>query len=406
MKRVGCYAVFAIYVVWLISGREPVSAAYTARSVRLNSYSDIESANPAGVSQVVKPRKLKHAARKSEDNPVHAVTKAEDDRTAVSWTGNYLTGNNRVENNRVEGDRAGLFEVGRLAYAKYCIGCHGASGDGKGESAGFLYPKPRDFILAHYKFSSTRSGSLPTDSDLERTIRAGLRGTAMSGWKLLPDRTVEALVVYIKRFSPKWQHRLPAPKIPKVADPYRKLTDKAVAIARGEVVYHGFASCWSCHPAYVSTVKINEYLAMMENPLLDTWRTNLNEAVATTNEFGEIDYPPDFRRDFVRAGMTVADLYRSIAAGITGTSMPTWADSMNYKRDDGSTLVKPSDLWAMAYYVQSLIEQRPAKIAPDAIVVRQRPMSIRLNGRLPAEIEDPTDAALDTETIEPDFFED
>ena len=99
---------------------------------------------------------------------------------------------------RDEGIRFSNVEVlvtgGEAAYKRHCVGCHGATGDSNGPAARFLSPKPRNFQLAHFKLSSTRSGQLPTDADLKRTIRTGLRGSAMPGFAALSDRMQDALV--------------------------------------------------------------------------------------------------------------------------------------------------------------------------------------------------------------------
>ena len=50
--------------------------------------------------------------------------------------------------------------------SSYCVGCHGANGDGKGPAADMLIVKPRDFTKGIFKFRSTPSGTLPTDEDL------------------------------------------------------------------------------------------------------------------------------------------------------------------------------------------------------------------------------------------------
>ncbi len=282
-------------------------------------------------------------------------------------------------------DPTSLLSKGRVAYSQYCIGCHGVDGDGRGDAAPFLHPSPRDFRRAAFKFSSTRTGLLPTDADLRRTIVDGLPGSAMTGFPLLPESTVDALIAYIKSFSPRWQGTA-ASEIPFVANPYGASDRIADAIARGEVVYHGFATCWSCHPAYVSAERINAHLVAMENPPRDSFRSNLSESVCEPDASSTEIVPPDFQRDPVRAGRNVRDLYRSIAAGITGTAMPTWIDSMDIPANDGSPLVESADLWATAYYVRSLIQQRPAKLTPDGLTVRDRRQPIML-----------TDAARDAE---------
>lgn len=273
-----------------------------------------------------------------------------------------------------------LEDEGAIAYRVYCIGCHGEKGDGNTLAARFLNPRPRNFQVANFRFSSTRAGQLPTDDDLRRSIREGLKGSAMPPFDLVPPRTVDALVAYIKTFSSKWKERGPSPAIPIVDDPYRNAPDKSAAIARGKAVYHGFAKCWSCHPAYVPEAEISGHLVSFENPAQSTFRPGLFESEGKPNAEGEVIYPPDFRRDFVRAGAEVDDLYRSIAAGITGTAMPTWVDSIDVpsSADPGKLLATRADLWAMAYYVQHLIRERPVKLRQDQVVVRTRPRPIDL----------------------------
>jgi len=275
-----------------------------------------------------------------------------------------------------------LVEEGNRAYDIYCIGCHGEEGDGNGAAARFLDPRPRNFQNAKFKFSSTRSGRLPTDEDLRRTIMEGLKGSAMPGWDMIPARTVTALIAYIKTFSPRWEEKQPATAIPTVDDPYRSMDDKSEAIARGRAVYHGFATCWTCHPSYASEDEINAYLVAMDKPASAGFRPNLTESEAKPNQEGEVIYPPDFRRDFVRAGGTVDDLYRSIAAGISGTAMPTWVDSMvSHRSSDPSTVVTTTaDLWAIAYYVHSLLIERPARFDPTTVGVRERTNRIYAEG--------------------------
>ena len=40
---------------------------------------------------------------------------------------------------------------GHGLYLRYCVGCHGVRGDGNGENAPYLDPRPRDFTSAAYK---------------------------------------------------------------------------------------------------------------------------------------------------------------------------------------------------------------------------------------------------------------
>jgi len=311
--------------------------------------------------------------------------------------------------------QATLIERGEVAYKIYCIGCHGEAGDGLGDAAVFLNPKPRNFQVANFKFSSTRAGQLPTDEDLRHTILQGLKGSAMPSFPLLSRQTINALISYVKTFSPKWKDRSPATAIPIVDDPYRSMKDKSQAIARGEAVYHGFATCWTCHPTYVDQDRINVHLTTMENPTRDRFRNGLFESEGKMNSENELIYPPDFRRDFVRASADIFVLYRSISAGITGTAMPTWVDSFEIasEKNPNDMLITRADLWAMAYYVQDLIKQRPVKYAQSEVKVRNRPRAagfkalrarpIYLHGAPPVEVTPESEIA---EEKAEEFFDD
>jgi len=289
-------------------------------------------------------------------------------------------------------------EEGKIAYRRHCIGCHGIEGDGKGEAAKFFYPKPRNFQKANFKFSSTRSGRLPTDADLKRTIKNGLKGSAMPPFDLLPGRTVDALLAYIKTFSPKWEEQAPSPPIPIVDDPYRPLADKSEAIARGARIFHGYANCWSCHPAYVDLDALNGHRTALGFPTYEYVRDNFHQSAGKPNAEGEIIFPPDFRRDHVRSGASVDNLYRSIASGITGTAMPTWVDSMSVpgRAEGDPPVIQPSDLWAIAYYVQSLIASRPARLAEGTFQIRDRRKTIYLHGE-PPPVTPPPEPDMDEE---------
>ncbi|MCB9865466.1 MAG: cytochrome c [Phycisphaerales bacterium] len=299
-----------------------------------------------------------------------------------------------------------LLMEGKQTYQIYCMGCHGINGDGKGEAARYLNPRPRDFTKAQYKFISTRFGELPTDEDLFRTISHGLRGSAMPSWGHLPERKRWALVAYIKGFSDVWQ-RGRTPAIPVVTDPYADNPDKSEAIARGEMAYHGFFTCWNCHPAYVSTDKINEYLQQMGSPPRTVFRPHLERSAIKSDSNDETIFAPDFHRDYVKSGTTVINLYHVIGAGITGTAMPTWIDSVApdvAPRDaDGNLLVSQADIWAMAYYVQNLIKEREVKFPVGEVVVRDnRKMEFTPEGALyVAKVEDATAGSEATE----EFFD-
>lgn len=245
-----------------------------------------------------------------------------------------------------------LFE-GRQAYGLYCVGCHGAQGDGKGVAAAFLTTKPRDFTSGIFKFSSRPSGGLPTDADLLQTLDHGLTGTSMREWRLLPTHTKLALIAYIKSFAPDvWAEVADEDQpIAVPADPWAADDDAEGGRERGEVVYHALATCWQCHASYVSSERISELRTEEGLPPM-TLREHLTAPVWKEDKWGQPVWPPDFTRDHIKYGDDPRTLYRVIAAGIGGTAMPAWKG-----------VLEDEDIWAMAYYVQAKAGERNERVA-------------------------------------------
>jgi mono/diheme cytochrome c family protein len=85
-------------------------------------------------------------------------------------------------------------EQGRVYYAQLCMSCHGARGDGLGEWAYRVAPRP-----ANLTRERTRKRS---DAQLYEIISEGLPGTAMIGWKRqLSDAQRRQLVTYVRHLS-------------------------------------------------------------------------------------------------------------------------------------------------------------------------------------------------------------
>lgn len=98
---------------------------------------------------------------------------------------------------------------GLQLFNRYCASCHGYDGGGAGPAARNLDPKPRDFRAGQFLYgSAVGEGGLPTDRELKATIRNGVTSRGMPAWAGMRDEDLDALVSYIKTFSPRWQ---PAP---------------------------------------------------------------------------------------------------------------------------------------------------------------------------------------------------
>src|SRR5207302_4961877 len=107
-------------------------------------------------------------------------------------------------------DEETLKEGSRL-YRLYCLQCHGLTGDGRGPTAKWVNPHPRDYRKGLFKFQSVdqvgKEGSAgdtvrpPSREDLYRTVFEGVEGTAMQSYNMLPPHEIQALVSYVMHLS-------------------------------------------------------------------------------------------------------------------------------------------------------------------------------------------------------------
>jgi mono/diheme cytochrome c family protein len=254
---------------------------------------------------------------------------------------------------------ADVLEHGREQYVQNCYACHGMAGDGKGPASHYYRPPPRDLTKGLYKFGGVVDG-LPHDEDFVRILQHGLAGTPMLAWDI-PQAELHAIIQYVKSLSHVWQEAEELGKqIPVDTDSWQGKQQEA--IARGKQIYHGLATCQQCHPAYATKQEMYEASKAVGNRPLTEFRRQPFQPETKESQYQAdgkkmVIMPPDFLFNEVRSGHEVKDLYRVISAGIPGTAMPTWYEAL-----------PASDVWAMAYYVQSLIEMRGT---PPAFALRE-----------------------------------
>ena len=244
---------------------------------------------------------------------------------------------------------ADVLEQGREHYVQNCYACHGMAGDGNGPASHYYRPPPRNLTKGLYKFGGVVDG-LPHDEDLARILQHGLAGTPMLAWDI-PEAELYPIIQYVKSLSNVWREAEELGKqIPVDTDTWQN--QEGAAIARGKQIYHGLATCQQCHPAYASQQEMVEASRAVGNRALTEFRSQPFQSETKESQY-EADgkkmviMPPDFLFNEVRSGHEVKDLYRIISSGIPGTAMPTWYGAL-----------PAPDVWAMAYYVQSLIEMR------------------------------------------------
>ena len=76
--------------------------------------------------------------------------------TAASAQQTEYSENQRLNMESHVGSMTGHAATGQPVYQRFCIGCHGSLGDGQGENAQWIDPKPRNFTIAIFRSGGTR----------------------------------------------------------------------------------------------------------------------------------------------------------------------------------------------------------------------------------------------------------
>jgi len=227
--------------------------------------------------------------------------------------------NTRLNMEAQVGHLHGHAKSAAMDYRRYCVGCHGDLGDGNGENAQWVDPKPRDFQLGIFKCRSTPTGTLPTDKDLYDTIGRGLDRSNMPVWNALSAQQRIDLVAWVKHFSPRFLNEKPGAPIEIPSEP-------AVTPERVKAGQEVFArvQCWKCHGLQ----------GMANGPSASTLTDDLGRPIQAFN-FTDGSRP--------KCGDTDQDIYRIFMTGLDGTPMPSFSDN-----------IKPDEAWDLVFYLRTL----------------------------------------------------
>ncbi|MFG0296987.1 MAG: c-type cytochrome [Maioricimonas sp. JB045] len=275
-------------------------------------------------------------------------------------------------------DLGGVMRAGRHLYAEHCQHCHGVSGDGAGPTARYLNPRPRDYRLGKFKFTSTQTSNRATREDLSRVIENGIPGTYMPSFKLLEPDEMQAIVEYVLWLSMRGETELnlvtyfgefeDAEEVQEYVDedfkeefeddisflarrwevsqepsalviPKEGRVDMSPeSLERGRKLYlSDKAKCASCH----GTEGLGngpQTLAVQKDP-----DGNEYEHPGLYDDWGNPLKPRNLRTGIYRGGRRPIDLYRRIYAGIKGTPMPAFG-----------TALSDQEIWDIVNYVMSV----------------------------------------------------
>jgi DMSO reductase family type II enzyme heme b subunit len=223
-----------------------------------------------------------------------------------------------------------FIEKGRGIYMERCSFCHGLLGDGEGPAAKYLDPRPRDFTLGTFKFRTTQSGQLPTDTDLFRTVSRGLPGTGMQAFDSdlfkngLSELERWQVIAFVKTFAQEFEDpELDPIKTGKVVTlPANQPPYSPELVAKGKEAFKK-AKCFSCHGMLGRGDGNKEFRK-------DDWGFPIR--------IRNVTHPWK-----IKSGAEVEDIYMRFSTGINGTPMPSFVKSMN-----------EDERWALANYIKSL----------------------------------------------------
>jgi DMSO reductase family type II enzyme heme b subunit len=284
----------------------------------------------------------------------------------------------------VQARRAGV--QGVELYRFRCQVCHGEQGMGDGIAAEQMYPKPRDFSLALFKYKTSPGTLLPRDDDLFDTIKFGLPGTAMPGWgSLLSDEQIRSLLPVIKGFD------ITAAWAPEEAEdeafddeghytgtdlqtiterepPDGQIPYSEESVARGREAF--LKSCKECHGADARGNIVSG------KKLEDDWGNRIWPRDLTKPWTWRVTEPRE--QSETARDETIRNIYSRLSIGIPGTPMPAHRAVEEGNKDP----VSLADRWHIANYVYSA---RNSTVQPaDNSVVT----GLKLEGDLPSTLDD------------------
>ena len=254
--------------------------------------------------------------------------------------------------------------AGQAVYQEQCAQCHGTTGDGAGPVGNLLYPRPRDYRRGIFKFTSTHYGSKPLRSDLVRTVKRGVHGTAMPAFKLLPEEDIQAVIDYVLVLTHRGELE---EQIAVIADADGEVDSELVAedlvpliLERWGNARENIIVAATPEPEFdVERARLGKQ-AFLEKGCSkchgDDGRAQTAEDPTKEDAWGNITRPADLTSGMLRGGREPMDVYRRIYGGINGTAMPAFNQVLSEE---------PDKVWDMVAYVLYITDRRRDGEAPD-----------------------------------------
>jgi mono/diheme cytochrome c family protein len=215
--------------------------------------------------------------------------------------------------------------AGKDIYEAACAPCHGTRGTGMGPAASRFLQHATDFTQGAYKLRSTPAKVL-LPGDLERTIREGMPGTEMVPFRgVLSEQGIKDVAAYVRSLAPA------GGDAGALEDANKRRIDGAAQ-----------------RPAPVTGEGLAKSKQLFVDRCVECHGDNGEGSDKEKDDWGFRVYMNDFRLGVFKSGNRDADLFRSIAAGMNGTSMGEYSGE-----------ITPEETWGLVDYMRTL-EQKPS----------------------------------------------
>jgi mono/diheme cytochrome c family protein len=255
-----------------------------------------------------------------------------------------------------------VLKRGLAVFTQRCAACHGALGNGEGPVAAYLRPRPRDYRLGMFKFTSTPFGAKPRREDLIRTVLRGAKGTSMPAFALLEEEDLQAVVDYVIMLSQRGeveQNLFVEGESLDAEDPQDNFLPEDIAAIVTRVAEswreakHQQVVPLTAEPAYTEESVEKGRQVFMTNECFKCHgldgRGRTPEPVGKDGWTGEDVFAADLSSGMLRGGRRSQDIYRRIYSGINGTPMPGFAAKFNDN---------PEQIWQLVHFIKSVTEGR------------------------------------------------
>jgi len=269
---------------------------------------------------------------------------------------------------------------GRDVFMKRCEQCHGVTGDGQGEAAKWLYPKPRDYRRGKFKFTSTPFDFKPRRADLVRTLNSGVPGTSMPAFNLVPAKDIEAVIDYVLVLTHRGEIEFQLASEGEGSD---QLEDDTISDVIALVLEQWKdADANEVHLLSPQPVFTAEHVAAGKAAFLTKGcskchgedgrgQTPGNLRGDLKDAWGHATKAADLTSGLLHGGHKPDDIYRRIFIGISGTPMPSFKSSFANE---------PDTFWNLVAYVLYVSNRRRAGEIPDAGLMSNMPLPDATSG--------------------------